>query len=383
MIKRCLISVLFIIAANVHAFINAQVKNPRNVTYDWKTDTTQHDVELSEFMMVLPKGAFPVLNNPKFVGKAVGMQSYFKNEPIIYLKIDGKSKAYPLNVLSSHELVNDTIAGKSILVSYCPLCNSALIFNRKISFKGKDYLLDFGVSGMLRNSNMVIYDKTTESWWQQLLGRAEVGELTGAELDILPTQIISVAEFFNRFPEGQVLSTETGFEKAKKSYGFNPYVKYDKPDGLPYKHFFKKEDISDKLPAMERVVDVKSEGKYKIYPYSVIAKKGVINDTFKSKNVVLFHQAGTVSVMDEKDIRNSRDIGSVTVFSAELEGKLLVFYKKGANFKDKQTNSLWDITGFCYKGKLKGSQLVIETHSIDFAFSWLKFHPNSEIYSNK
>lgn len=380
--KELLINMMCIISITIQISVNAQMKNPGNVAYGWKTDTTRHNVELSEFMMVLPKGAFPVLNTPKFIDKNAGLKVFNKNEPVIYLEIKGKSKAYPLNVLSAHELVNDTLEGSSILISYCPLCNSALIFNRILYFRGDKYTLEFDVSGMLRNSNMVMYDKVTESWWQQLLGRAEVGKLTGAELDILPSQIISVKDFFNRFPNGKILSTNTGFEKAKLYYGFNPYVKYDKPGGLPYERFFKKEALNHKLPAMERVVDVKSKGKYKIYPFSIVAKKGVINDTFESKNVVLFHQYGTISNMDEKEITKSRDIGSVTVFNALVDGKLLKFYKKSGKFRDKQTNSFWDITGFCFKGTLKGKQLLIEPHSIDFAFSWLKFYPDSEIYSD-
>ncbi len=359
---------------------SAQIQNPRDVVYDWDTDTTRSTIDLSEMILVAPKGLFPIIDYPAFVAKKEGLQSFFEHEPVISVAIEGKAKAYPLNMLTFHEMSNDTLAGIPILPTYCPLCNSGIVYDRRLSFEGKDYLLEFEVSGFLRNSDMVMYDRQTESWWQQLMGEAIVGELAGAELKIVPSLIISVKEFFDRYPQGQILSKETGYEKAMERYGSNPYYHYDSISKNPYSRFFDEENVDNRLPAMERIVDIQDEGKYKIYPFSLIAKEGVINDQFESKHVVVFYQSGTVSNMDEKDIIQSKDVGSVTIFNPMVKGQILTFRKKGDYFLDDQSKSRWDITGKCFKGEHKGRQLMIEPHSNHFAFAWLAFYPETDIY---
>ena len=361
----------------------AQLQNPRNILYNWQTDTTKRTVPLSEFKVAVPKGAFPVLNDPKFIGAQQGRQAYFKHEPVISVAINGKAKAYPLNILTIHEVSNDTLAGTPILVTYCPLCNASVVYDRRLNQVGRERLLNFGVSGMLRHSDMVMYDLQTETWWQQLMGDALVGALAGAELEVIPSLVISVEEFFQRYPNGQILSPETGIAGAERSYGQNPYVSYDDPKGSPYSAFIDKEMVDKRLPPMERVVDVESKGKRKIYPFSAIAAQGVINDTFNGKHVVIFYKPGTVSVLDEREVSKSRGVGSATLFNAVLDGQKLFFQKKGDLFKDQQTGSAWDITGSSIAGPLKGKQLRIEPHSNHLAFAWLAFYPESEIYEQK
>lgn len=358
---------------------NAQMKNPKKIPFGWKTDTTKSEIDLSELSIVLPRGSFQVLNNPKFVGKEEGLKSFFSLEPVISIEISGKAKAYPLNMLSVHEIANDTLAGIPILATFCPLCNSGIVYDRRLNTKGHEQLLEFEVSGMLRKSDMVMADRNTETWWQQLEGKAIVGELAGAELKIIPSLIISVEEFFKRYSDGEILSKDTGIKEAEESYGINYYKNYDRIDGKPYERFFDPNQIDKRLPAMERVVDIRSQGEYKIYPFSTVAKAGVINDEFNSKNVVLFYKSGLVSVLDEKDIKLSKDLGTVTVFNSMLDGEKLNFRKEGENFID-NTNSTWDITGRCIGGKLQNKQLAIEPNGIHFAFAWLAFHPECKIY---
>ncbi|MFD2515785.1 DUF3179 domain-containing protein [Pontibacter locisalis] len=355
----------------------AQLKNPRNIPYHWKTDTTNRTVKLSEFTVAVPKGAFPVLNTPTFIGAEKGRQAYFRHEPVISLAIDGQARAYPLNVLTVHEIANDTLAGIPILVTYCPLCNASVVYDRRLNHKGQERLLTFGVSGMLRHSDMVMYDLQTETWWQQLMGHALVGKLAGAELKVIPSLVISVEEFFQRYPNGQILSPQTGLAGG---YGQNPYIGYDDLKGSPYDAFIDKAKEDKRLPPMERVVDVESKGNRKIYPFSVIEKKGVINDTFHNKHIVIFYKSGTVSVLDERDISKSRNVGSATLFNAVLDGKKLTFLKKGDQFTDQETGSTWDITGRSIAGPMKGKQLRVEPHSNHLAFAWLAFYPESEIY---
>lgn len=370
----------FIIFLLIATTTFSQMKNPRKIPFIWRTDTTKSEIDLSELTIVLPRGSFPVLNSPKFTGKLEGLTSFFPKEPVIAVEINGRAKAYPLNMLSTHEIANDTLQDLPILITFCPLCNSGIVYDRRLNFKGEQYFLEFEVSGMLRKSDMVMADRQTESWWQQLMGRAIVGELAGAQLTIVPSIVISVEDFFTRYPDGKILSKNTGIKNAESSYGINYYKNYDRPDGKPYDRFFDPDQIDKRLPAMERVIDIRSDETFKIYPFSIIAEKGVLNDEFNSKHVVLFHQPGTISVLDEKDISKSNDIGSVTAFSSIIDGRVLTFRKVAKIFMDNETNSTWDITGRCIEGALAGRQLLIERHGIHFAFAWLAFHPDTEIY---
>lgn len=360
-------------------FISAQFKNPKNLPFTWKTDISKRSVDLSEIQIVLPKGSFPTLDKPKFVNKTEGMGMFFSKEPVIAVEINGVAKAYSLNILTMHEIANDELGGVSILVTYCPLCNSGIVYNRVLKHNGKEETLEFEASGMLRNSDMVMLDRKTETLWQQLMGTAIVGYYDGAELDVIPSLIISVEEFFDRYPNGQMLSKKTGFTETEKNYGYNPYKKYDENEN-PIQYFFNSDKVDKRLPAMERIVDIENNGDYKIYSFTSVAKNGVINDTFKTSSVVLFYKSGTISVLDENDISTSKDVGSVTVFNAIVDGNRLIFAKENGKFIDKGTKSKWDITGRCYEGKLEGKQLQIAPHSNHFAFAWLAFNPNSEIY---
>ncbi len=223
-------------------------------------------------------------------------------------------------------------------------------------------------------------DTDTESLWQQLMGEAIVGAYTGTYLKVIPSMIISVEEFFSRYPDGEILSNVTPDEKLARQYGNNPYVGYDSEDADPYDRFFETSQVDPRLPAMERVIDIEVNGDYKIYPFTKIAEKGVLMDRFKNLDLLFFHSDHTVSVLDARDVSSSKSIGSVTVFNPIVDGQLLSFTKKTGSFTDDQTGSRWDITGLCIKGKLKGTQLTLVPYSNHFAFAWLAFFPDSEIY---
>lgn len=374
---------LIIIAISLFALCTnsfAQMKNPKNIPFNWNTDTTLTNIDLSELSIVLPRGSFEVLNYPKFVDRDEGLKDFFLKEPLISVEIDGQARAYPLNMLSIHEIANDTLSGVPILSTFCPLCNAGIVYDRRLNYKGKDFLLEFEVSGMLRKSDMVMADKQTETWWQQLEGKAIVGNLEGAELTVIPSLVISVEEFFKRYPDGKILSKSTGIEGSEEYYGKNFYKNYDDPNGKPYDRFFNPGQIDPRLPAMERIIDIRSAGEFKVYTFSVVAEMGVLNDEFNGKNVVLFYQPGTVSVLDEKEISESKDVGMVTVFNRKLADKILTFRNEHGIILDNETNSKWDITGRCIEGKLIGKELEIEPHGNHFAFAWLAFHPDTKIY---
>ncbi|MEX0980724.1 MAG: DUF3179 domain-containing protein [Bacteroidales bacterium] len=350
-------------------------KNPNNVVVDWKTDTSNRIVPLEEFTALLVPDGIPPIDVPVFWERDKAEQTFFEHEPVIAVRINGRAKAYPLSILTFHEIVNDSIGGTPISVTYCPLCNAAMVYDRRLTYQEQEYLLDLGVSGMLRNSDLVMWDRQTESWWQQFTGTALVGKLAGAHLELVPSMIISLEEFFGSYPEGKVLSTETGHSRE---YGTNPYTGYDDPGNTQPRLF--KGEVDSRLPAMERVVDVHVKGKYKIYPLSIISKKGVINDTFHDQQLVLFYTSKTVSILDEKEISGSREIGSVTVFVPQVGDRTLTFTKTGEGFRDDQTGSMWNITGKCIAGELKGKELWPMNHGNHFAFAWFAFHPDSEVY---
>ncbi len=187
----------------------------------WETDFSQHSVPFSEiFSGGPPRDGIPPLDNPTFVSVSEADDWLRPKEPVILFEMDGEAKAYPLQILIWHEIVNDEIAGIPIAVTFCPLCNSAITFDRRLD----GVVYDFGTSGKLRNSDLVMWDRQTQSWWQQFTGEAIVGELTGSKLKFLSSTIISWNDFKDFHPDGKVLSRETGFPS---SYGRNPYAGYD------------------------------------------------------------------------------------------------------------------------------------------------------------
>ena len=189
--------------------------------FEWPaTDFSKKSVEYSEIISGgPPKDGIPSIDNPKFepAKNARGLED---TVPVISFTMNGEAKAYPLGILMRHEIVNDKVGGIPVAVTYCPLCNSAIVFDARVDGK----ILKFGTTGKLRNSDLVMYDRTTESWWQQFLGEAIVGELTGTQLKMLPSRIESFAKFKARFPEGTVLKPAVPFGGRG---GGNPYVGYD------------------------------------------------------------------------------------------------------------------------------------------------------------
>jgi hypothetical protein len=194
----------------------------RRATGSWNTNWNKHTINYSELLSGgPPRDGIPSIDDPTFVSPGEAAEWLADNEPVIALEIDGDARAYPLQILTWHEIVNDTVGGVPVIVTFCPLCNSALTFDRRLG--GEVY--EFGTSGLLRNSDLVMYDRTSESLWQQLTGEAIVGDLVGETLDFLPSSLVGFGDFRETFPEGIVLSKDTGFGR---NYGRNPYAGYDR-----------------------------------------------------------------------------------------------------------------------------------------------------------
>jgi hypothetical protein len=288
---------------------------------------------------------------------------------VLAIEIRGEPRAYPLQILIWHELVNDEVAGIPILVSYCPLCNSAIVFDRRV--EGKPY--EFGVSGVLRHSDMVMYDRQSDSLWQQITGEAIVGSMVGRKLEILPSQVVAFTTFAKSSPTGRILSRETGHARA---YGQNPYVGYEFGDRPIFPVPTRR---SARIRPMERLVAVELGKAVKGYPFSLLRARGVVEDEADGTRFVVFFERGMLTALDQRDIANSRDVGAAGVFSSELDGRLMGFRHKGGNVVDTETGSTWNVLGIAVEGALKGKRLTPIPHGSYFAFAWMVFRPDTHI----
>ena len=210
-------SALAILALGLVAAIGARA-GPEDWRREWPhTDFARHSVNYDEILSGgPPKDGIPAIDRPSF--HPVGdIGDVAPQEPVISVRIGGEARAYPLRILIWHEIVNDTVGGTPIGVTWCPLCNSSVVFDRRVGGR----TLSFGTTGKLRNSDLVMYDRETESWWQQFSGECIVGALLGAQLNLLPDRVESVERFRARFPRGQILVPP---DPEGRSYGHNPYT---------------------------------------------------------------------------------------------------------------------------------------------------------------
>lgn len=241
-----------------------------------------------------PKDGIPALSDPVFV--SVKDERFLKpREPVITLEIEGqKARAYPIRYLIWHEIVNDVVAGLPVAVTFCPLCNSGLTFDRRAAGRK----LTFGVSGKLRNSDMIMYDVETQSWWQQALGEAVVGDLTGTKLRALPTWMESWSEFRARNPEGLVMDKP----RFNRDYGRNPYRGYD---SLQQPFLYNGELPPHGIPALARVVRVGDRA----WPLTRLSEAGELQEA----GLVFSWAGGQASALDASRISRGRDVGTIRV----------------------------------------------------------------------
>ncbi|MGB5882321.1 MAG: DUF3179 domain-containing protein, partial [Thermoanaerobaculia bacterium] len=291
-------------------------------------------------------------------------------EPVISFEINGEAKAYPLQILTWHEIVNDVVGGVPVAVTFCPLCNSAIVFDRRLG----GVLYDFGVSGNLRSSDLIMWDRQTHSWWQQLTGEAIVGELTGCQLTLLPSAITSWEDFKASYPNGLVLSRDTGFSR---DYGRNPYAGYDRTDNPP---FLIQGNPDGRLLPKERIVSVTINDVAVAFPFTSVEQKRVVNYTVGGQDLAVFFKPGTRSALDRSVIAESKEVGATGVFDTSVDGRKLTFRHDGEDFVDFETGSVWTILGEAIEGPLTGSILTPIVHANPFWFSWAAFKPDTLIY---
>jgi len=262
-----------------------------------------------------PKDGIPAIDNPKFISAdvATGLTS---DARVMGLEINGVAKAYPLSIMNWHEIVNDTFADKAVVVTYCPLCGSGVAFDADVG----GALLKFGVSGLLYNSDVLLYDRRTESLWSQILSQAVAGKMIGKKLRMLPLLQTSWGEWKKLYPNTQVLSQNTGFSR---DYKRNPYAGYETAEGIYFPIKFRSQQYHPK----ERVLGLTLDGTFKAYPFAELSKQsGRFIDQFAGQDL-------TVQYNDRE--RSAR-----------------IFDSKGAEIP--VLNSFW--------------------------FAWYAFHPDTEVF---
>ena len=338
----------------------------------WKTDFRFHTVPYSDiFSGGVPRDGIAPLDEPKFITLQEAAEWLAPLEPVVVLEINGDSRAYPLQVLTWHEIVNDEVGGVPVAVTFCPLCNSAIAFERTLD----GLVYDFGTTGKLRNSDLVMWDRQTQSWWQQLTGEAIVGVLSGNRLGFLPASITSWQDFQAGNPDGKVLSSDTGYSR---NYGVNPYAGYDRADLPP---FLFRGDLDGRLLPKERVAAVTVAGTDIAFPFSVLADQRVVNYHVNGVDLVVFFEPETQSALDTPSFADARQVGAAAVFRPELDGEMLTFRFKDDRIEDVGTGSAWNILGVAVDGPLKGERLAKFVHGDHFWFAWAAFKPDSIIYS--
>ncbi|MEM7207712.1 MAG: DUF3179 domain-containing protein [Pseudomonadota bacterium] len=344
----------------------------RAIAGEW--DDTNFDIRSVEMSEIRsggpPKDGIPSIDEPKFVSQSDAADWLHPREPVIALRVGETARAYPIQILTWHEIVNDTLGGTPVSVTFCPLCNASIAFARKHD----GVVLDFGTTGRLRLSDMVMYDRQTQSWWQQFTGEAIVGDMTGEVLTQIPSQIIAFEDFTTLYPSGDVLSNDTGYSR---DYGRNPYAGYDDINQSPFLFDGK---IDNRLPPMERVLSVVDGDETLLFPFSAVADAPIISLEFVETPLVVFAHRNMRSPLDRSRIADSRDIPAAAAFDRRIDGRNLNFVYENGRVTDTETGSEWGATGLALNGPLKGKHLKQIDGGVHFAFAWLAFDPSAEIY---
>lgn len=360
------------------------------------TDSERRSIEFSEIRSGGPmRDGIPPIDKPTFVTSEVADDWLADAEPVIALTIGEVTRAYPLQILMFHEIVNDTVAGIPVAVTFCPLCNASIVFERAVD----DTLLDFGTTGRLRRSDLVMYDRQSESWWQQFTGRGIVGKYTDVALERRPSSIVAWGTVREAYPNVEVLSRETGFGRP---YGSNPYRGYDRIDSEP---FLFDSPTDPRLPPMERVIALPGEKSSRLITLSRLGDEPVIDIDIDGRPVTVFAATRALSALDQAAIADSRAIPAAVGFDRRIDGRTLTFTVEPSaessaessaepsdessddspadndalTIHDDQTGSRWDAFGRAVEGKLAGKALEPIDLGVHFAFAWFAFEPEAEV----
>ncbi len=298
-----------------------------------------------------PKDGIPALDDPSFDDAAAADEWLGDKEAVIVVEAGGETKAYPLQILAWHEIVNDEVGGVPLSVTWCPLCNTTVVFRREVDGR----VLDFGTTGRLRYSNLLMYDRQTESWWQQADGAAVIGEYTGTELSLYPAVVAPWGRVRDR-PGIRVVSQRTGHSRP---YGSNPYRGYDNPANFPFlldRGVWADLEVSTQSP-LERAVVTEAGDERFVLGYSTLRERRAVNLEGADPATAVFWEPGTASALDTSELARGRDVGTANAFLRELDGRTLTFVFENGAIRDTNTGSVWNALGEAVEGSLAGRRL--------------------------
>jgi hypothetical protein len=304
-----------------------------------------------------PPDGIPSIDDPKFISVQEASKFLEDSDFVLGLNINGDIRGYPLQILVWHEIVNDNVGGIPVAVTYCPLCFTNQVFNRSLD-DGQE-IVEFGTSGKLYNSNLVMYDRTSKSLWSQAMAEGIVGKYAGTKLERVPFDVAYWKEWKQLYPDSKILSRDTG---SNRPYGVDPYGDYYTNSDV----LFPISNRDDRLGLKEIVVGFENKGQYKAYKLQEIEDNKVINDQVNGKSITLFSSYPFM----------------IRAYDPIAQGQTLEFTynPKSKNFLDEQTGSEWNFEGKAISGQMKGKQLTRLPFDEGFWFEWVAFHPKTEIY---
>ncbi|MFO7779619.1 MAG: DUF3179 domain-containing protein [Nitriliruptoraceae bacterium] len=323
-----------------------------------------------------PPDGIPPIDDPVYESVDAAAEWLEEDSPVMVVDVDGDVRAYPLAILTWHEIVNDTVGGVPLVVTYCPLCNSALVFERTVEGPDGEELLDFGTSGRLYLSNLVMYDRQHRNLWTQFEGEGVVGErFLGTELTRVPAWLFGFGEFRELHPQAQVLSRDTGHNR---DYGRNPYTGYDQEGRAP---FLFDGELDQRNSAMARIVGLAEGDDAVAVLLEQLAEERTVEVTVDDRDLVVLWAPGQASALDAATIDEGRDVGQTAAFVAEVDGEPVELAPGDADdrFVDERSGSTFDLRGRALDGPLEGGQLEAVPHDDTFWFVWVAFKPDTEV----
>jgi hypothetical protein len=336
-----------------------------------------------------PPDGIPSIDEPAF-RPAATIDWLDDDEAVAVLSVGDETRIYPAQILIWHEIVNDEIAGVPVAMTYCPLCNSVVAVERTIADPADDrpLVLDFGTSGALYQSALVMYDRQTESLWTHFDGRAVIGSLIGTELAVLPAAMVGWAEARAAHPEAEVLDRPAG--RGAAPYGTAPYPNYE---SAPPSAGYVTGEIDDRLDPKRRVVGIAVDGDRVAIDRRVVEVDGIVEIDVGGRALVVLWEPGTASTLDGEAIAEGEAVGGIAVFEADHDGRDLGFGPPRGPASgpdtagevvavDRETGSSWNVLGHAVAGPLAGRRLVPVAHLDTFWFAWVRYHPDTRVVAS-